>query len=108
MTQSPGTAGGKPPSSKRTLWLYGYDVGLPDGEPPLRAIRGVIMRENLSARRSGWNWAARLVPRPRAAQLLIVSDSADDVSENHRHLESALTALGVGLLPMHPLSIRRL
>jgi hypothetical protein len=108
MTQTPDSAGGGAPYSGRTLRVYGYEMTIPDGEHPLRKIRGVITRENRAARRSGRNWTARLVVRPRATQVLVVSASADAARERNPHLEAGLTALGVDLVPMLPMPIRRL
>jgi hypothetical protein len=108
MTQRPDSGGGGPPSSGRTLRLYGYEMTIPAGEHPLRGIRGVITRENRAARRSGRDWTARLIVRPRATQVLVVSAGPDAARESNRHLEAGLTALGVDLVPLLPMPIRRL
>jgi hypothetical protein len=81
---------------------------MPDGEHPLREIRAVITCENRAARRSGRSWTARLILRPPAAQVLVVSASPYAAREGNRHLEAGLTALGVDLLPLLPMPIRRL
>jgi hypothetical protein len=108
MTQTPDTAGQGAPSSGTTLWVYGYEVRTRDGEHPLRQIRGVITRENRAARSSGRSWTARLILTQRAAQVLVVSASADGARERNRHFEAGLTALGIDLLPLLPMPVRRL
>jgi hypothetical protein len=108
MTQTPGSAGGEAPCSGRTLRVYGYEMTIPDGEHPLPEIRGVIARENRAARRSGRNWTARLVVRPRGLQVLVVSSSPDAARERNPRLEAGLTALGVDLVPLLPMPITQL
>jgi hypothetical protein len=107
MTHTPDVAVRGPPSAGGMLWVYGYALGLPGGEHPLREIRAVVTRENRAARRSGQRWAARLIVRPRAAQMLVVGTGPADAGASNRHLEAALTTLGVGLLPMLPMPVVR-
>jgi hypothetical protein len=66
----------------------------PHHEQRLTAIRGLLDRENLEAKKNARTWSARLVTERQATHVLIVSTSPELDREINRKLEAELKALG--------------
>lgn len=94
MTKKERIAGAEKPAAGKTLWVYGYEMVPPHHERRMTAIRGLLDRENLEAKRNDRTWSARLVTEQQATHVLIVSSSPELDLEINRNLEAELKALG--------------
>lgn len=61
----------------------------------MKAIRGLLERENGNAKREDRRWTGRLVSEEQITHLLIVSADPDLDFEINQKLESELKALGI-------------
>ncbi|MEX1259186.1 MAG: hypothetical protein WEG36_16440 [Gemmatimonadota bacterium] len=93
------------PSDGRTLWAYGYEMIPPHREDRMKAIRGLLNRENTEAKRTARNWTGRLVTEEQVTHLLIVSAGPDFDLEINRKVEAQLNALGVKFLVTVPMPL---
>lgn len=106
MTKKKRVVGAGKPAAGRTLWVYGYEMIPPRQEERLTAIRGLLDRENLAAKRSARTWSARLVTEQQATHVLIVSTNAELDLEINRKLEAELKALGGEFVLTVPMPVR--
>ena len=106
MTEDIRDAGKGTPSAEKTLWVYGYEMIPPQHEQQMTAIRELLDLENNEAKRTARTWTARLVTRPQATHVMIVSTSPELDLEINRKLEAELRALGGEFVVTVPMPIR--
>jgi len=76
-----------------TLWVYAYEFARPPEENQLNAIRTLLEREHMTARRTARKWTGKLVCERRLTHILVVSDSPDQGREVNHRIESRLKLL---------------
>lgn len=78
----------------------------PQHEQQMTAIRKLLDQENNEAKRNARGWTARLVTRPQATHVMIVSATPELDLEINRKLEAELRALGGEFVITVPMPIR--
>jgi hypothetical protein len=78
----------------KPLWVYAYDITLPDRMSRFRSVQDLLDREHREARASARTWSGRVVADPAVTRILIVADSPALDLEVNRGLEAQLAALG--------------
>lgn len=76
-----------------TVWAYAYEFMKPQAEERMRAVQGLLHREETEARKDARSWGSRLVTREQVTHILIVSDSPRQDLEANRRLEGELGEL---------------
>lgn len=83
----------EPNPRPRTVWAYAYEFIKPQEEDRMRAVKGLLHREETEARRDARSWGSRLVTKEEVTHILIVSDTPRQDLEANRRLEGELGEL---------------
>lgn len=77
-----------------SLWIYAYDITLPDPMLRFPSVQDLLDREHQEARASARTWSGRVVAEPAVTRILVVADSPAQDRAVNLSLEAELGALG--------------
>lgn len=78
----------------KPLWIYAYDITLPDRASHFRSVQELLDREHHEANVNARTWSGRVVTEPPETRILIVTDSPAQNRAVNRSLEEELRGLG--------------
>ncbi len=87
------------------LWIYAYDITLPDRTSHFRSVQELLDREHHEANVNARTWSGRVVAEPPETKILIVADSPAQNREVNRSLEAELRGLGATFTVSTPMPI---
>lgn len=89
----------------KPLWVYAYDITLPDRTARRRNVQDLLDQAHHEARAGARTWSGRVVAEPPVTRILIVADSPAQDREVNRSLEAELGLLGATFTVTTPMSM---
>ena len=89
----------------KALWVYAYDITLPERGPHFQTVEHLLEREHHQAKASARTWSGRVVAEDPVTRILIVADSPAQDRPVNRSLEAELEALGATFTVTTPVAM---
>ncbi len=89
----------------KPLWIYAYDITLPDRMSHFLSVQDLLDREHTQAKATARTWSGRVVAEPPMTRILIVADSPAQDRPVNRSLEAELTVLGATFTVSTPVAM---
>lgn len=89
----------------KALWVYAYDITLPDRGPRFRGVEKLLEREHHEAKARARTWSGRVVTEDPVTRILIVADSPAQDRPVNLSLEAELGALGATFTVSTPMAM---